>query len=199
LSWISSLVLFFCTTYVVLNLDWLWAVFGVTALSLYVLPIVSTKDPFRVVPWEMSLLLSSPIILHISEQSRTLSDNLLWWDDLASLAFAFSLSTIGFLITVELQMYTTVRMNRAFSVFFVFMFTLSVSGFWHLGEFLSDTFSDSTNLVSNEALMKGLLWAMIGGLLMGFVYYLYIGAMSKSRRESLGLMHLWEVGRWRSD
>lgn len=199
LSWIASLVLFFSTVYVVLQVDIMWAVFGITALSLYVLPVVTMRDPFRALPWEMTILLSSPIILHISEGSRALSDNIAWWDDFTSLAFAFSLATLGFLLTVEMHMYTEVRMNRPFSVFFVVMFTLAVSGFWQIGEYLSDVFFGSENLLSNEEVMKEFLWTAIGGLLMGFFYSLYMKAMSKSRGEVLGFIHFWEVPKWRRD
>ena len=194
LSWISSMVLFFSTVYVFLDFDLLWVVFGVTALSLYVLPIVTLKDPFKALPWEMTVLLSSPLLLHISEGSRLLSERLQWWDDLTSFAFALSLATIGFLLTIELHMYTDVRMNRPMSVFFVIMFTLSASGFWFLGEYISDEAIGTAHLVSNELVMRDLFWIMIGGVLMGLLYATYLRAMSDQRRKGFGLMHLWEVG-----
>ncbi len=193
LSWISSLVLFFCTVYVVVKVDILWAIFGVTALSLYVLPIITTRDLFKALPWEMTILLSAPVMLHISSGSQMMSEQFAWWDDLTSLAFAFSLSTIGFLLTIELNLYTGVRMNRAFSVFFVFMFTLSSSGFWMMGEYISDKLFGTAHLLSNEAVMRDFVWILIGGILMGFVYAAYIRTMSEKRLEVFGLIHLWEV------
>jgi hypothetical protein len=193
LSWISSLVLFFSTVYVVVKVDMLWIVFGVTALTLYVLPIVTTRNPFKALPWEMTILLSAPLLLHISEGSRVMSEEFAWWDDVTSLAFAFSLSTIGFLLTVELHMYTSVRMNRAFSVFFVLMFTLASSGLWVLGEYISDELFATANLVSNDSVMRELVWIMVGGIVMGFMYAAYIRAMPDRRLETLGFIHLWEV------
>src|SRR4030042_1498872 len=83
-SWVACTVLFFCTVYVILDTDVLWSAFGIAALSLYILPIVSKRDPFQALPWEMTLLLSSPIILHISEGSRALSESVGWWNDLTS-------------------------------------------------------------------------------------------------------------------
>lgn len=198
-SWVACAVLFFCTVYVVLKVDMLWSAFGVAALSLYLLPIVTTRDPFQALPWEMTLLLSSPIVLHLSEGSRALSGNIGWWDDLTGLSFAFSFATIGFLLTLELQMYTAVRMNRAFSVFFVVLFTMAVSGFWQVGEYLADVFADTDNLTSNSQVMKEFLWATVGGVVMGIVYGAYIKAMPESRREVLGLIHLWEVPGWGKD
>lgn len=185
--------MFFCTVYVVLDMDILWSAFGIAALSLYILPIASTRDPLQALPWEMTLLLASPIILHLSEGSRALSENIGWWDNLTSLSFAFSFATIGFLLTLELEMYTDVRMNRPFSMFFVIVFTIAVSGFWQVGEYLSDFFVDTSNILSNDQVMKEFLWVTFGGLVMALVYGAYIKAMPKSRREVLGLIHLWEV------
>lgn len=193
-SWISSLILFFSTVYMVLEFDFLWTVFGITALSLYILPIVTLRDPFKALPWEMTVLLAAPLLLRISEGSQLLSEELRWWDDLTSLAFAFSLSTIGFLLTIELHMYTDVRMNRPMSAFFVVMFTLSASGFWFLWEYLSDELLGTTHLTSNETVMRNLFWILVGGLIMGFLYAAYLKAMSGERRRTFGLIHLWEVG-----
>ena len=193
LSWISSLVLFFATVYSVLKFDIIWIGFGIFALSLYVLPIVTTRDPFKAIPWEITILLSSPMLLHISEGSQMMSNQFAWWDDLTSLAFAFSLATFGFLLTVELEMYTSVRMNRPFSVFFVVMFTLSEAGFWMLALYVGDLFFGTTNLLSNDDVMREFLWILIGGILMGFLYAAYIRAMSNRRSKTLGLIHVWEV------
>jgi hypothetical protein len=197
LSWISSMVLFFSTVYAVLRLDILWIAFGIAAISLYILPIISMRDPFRALPWEMTILLSAPMLLHISEGSRALMQHVAWWNDFTSVAFAFSLATIGFLLTVELQMYTSVKMNRPFAVFFVIMFTVAIAGFWQVGEFVADQISGTNHLGTNADVMKILVWSFAGGMIMGFVYDLYIRAMSESRRKTLGLIHLWEVTDWR--
>jgi len=196
LSWIASLVLFFATVYAVLKVDVLWVVFGVTAISLYVLPILSTRDPFRALPWEMALLLSVPMLLHISAGARSMNERFAWWDDLTSLAFAFSLATIGFLLTVELEIYTDVKMNRPFSVFFVVMFALGASGFWTVGEYIDHEVFGSNYLSSNADVMETLVWTLIGGILMGFVYSVYLRVMPKKRLSNFGFIHLYEVRKW---
>lgn len=197
LSWISSLVLFFSTVYVVLKVDVLWVVFGIAAICLYVLPIVTMRNPFRVLPWEMTVLLAAPLLLHISAGARSMNDRFAWWDDLTSLAFAMSLATIGFLLTIELEMYTNVRMNRPFAVFFVIMFTLGSSGFWEIGEYIDDEVFGSNYLKSNYDAMTTLLWASIGGILMGLFYALYLRVMPKKRLITFGFIHLYEVPKWR--
>ncbi len=192
LSWISSLVLFYSTVYLVLRLDVLWVVFGIVALSLYVLPIVTSRDPFRALPWEMTIVLSLPILLHVSEGSRALRETAVWWDDLTSLAFAFSTSTIGFLLTIELRMFTSVRMNRPFAIFFVIMFTLAISGFWQVGEYVGDVVFGTQSQATNGAVMGIMLWSLVGGIAMGIVYDVYLKSMSAKRMKALGLVSLWE-------
>ena len=197
LSWISGFLLFLSTAYTALNVDVLWVAFGVTALSLYILPIVAHKDPFKALPWEMTLLLAAPILLHISAESERLNESLTWWRDLTSLAFAFSLATIGFLLTVELQIFTSIRMNRPFAIFFVFMFTLAVAGFWQVGEFLGDKLWGTDYLGSNYEVMMDFVWTFIGGLAMGVIYYLYLRTMPKKRQETLEFTHIWEATSWK--
>ena len=192
LSWIASMVLFFATVYTVLKLDVLWAAFGIAAISLYVLPIISMRNPFRALPWEMTLLLAAPMLLHISSGSGVMLDHFESWH-ITDLAFAFSLATIGFLLTVELRMYTDVRMNRPFGMFFVVMFTMGISGFWQVIEYIGDIVNDTNNLVSNRHVMMSFVWVLIGGTLMGFVYDLYLKAMSEKRKRILGFIHLPEV------
>lgn len=192
LSWVASLVLFFATVYSLLKMDVLWVVFGIAALSLYMLPIVTMRSPFRALPWETTILLSAPMLLHLASKSRALNEHLHWWDDFTSLAFAFSIATLGFLLTIELQMYTSVRMNRPFAVFFVIMFTLAVSGFWQIGEFLGDRVYGTHYQGSNSDVMTTLVWNLIGGIVMGFAYDLYLRSMSEKRRTALGLIHLFE-------
>ena len=191
--------MFLATVYSLLQFDVLWVFFGVTALSLYMLPIVTLKDPFRALPWEMTLLLAAPMIIRIFTGSKIPNDSSSLWDDLNSLAFAFSISTIGFLLTVELQIYTSVRMNRAFAVFFVVVFTLAVGGFWQIGEFAGDRLYGTDYQGDNRDVMMVLAWNLIGGLIMGFVYDLYLRAMPEKRRTTLGFIHLYEVPKWKSD
>lgn len=188
------MVIFFSTVYVLLKLDILWVMFGIAALSLYVLPIVTTRNPFKALPWEMTILLASPMLLHISEGARLLRDEVQWWDDFASIAFAFSLSTIGFLLTVELHMYSDVRMNRPMSGFFVVMFTLSTSGLWFLMQYIGDELLGTMYLSSNDDVMRQLSWILAGGILMALLYAGYLKVLSDERRRSFGLYHLWEDG-----
>ena len=180
-----------------MNIDVLWVAFGIAALSLYILPVVATRDPFKALPWEMTLLLAGPLLLHISSGSERLNESVTWWRDLTSLAFAFSLATVGFLLTVELQIFTSIRMNRPFAIFFVVMFTLAVAGFWGVGEFLGDKIWGTGYLGSSYDVMMDFVWTLVGGIFMGIVYYLYLRAMPRRRREALAFMHMWEATTWK--
>ena len=193
MSWISSVLLLLLTFYAILKFDVVWAVLGLAALFLYALPIVTMRDPFKAPPWEITLILAAPMIIHYTGGSRALTENVAWWDDFASLALSLSLSTMGFLMTVELQMYTDVKMNRPFAVFFVVMFTLAAAGFMEVGLYIGDVIYGTHHQGSNSEVMNTLVWVLIGGILMGFFYTLYLRAMSDRRKRHLGFVHVWEV------
>jgi len=195
LSWIASLVLFFLSIYFAIRGDVLWTAYGITVLSLYVLPMMSKRSPFAALPWDMMILLVVPAVIHVAVGSAWLNGDPTWMDDIASLSFSLSMATIGMLLSVEIQMYTDVRMNSAFAVFFIVMFTLAVSGFWQVGIFLGDELYGTDNQGSNNDVMVSLSWSLVGGMLMAFVYYVYLKAMPEDRRRTLGFAHLWEVGR----
>lgn len=192
-SWACSLVLLALTIYAIYKFDVLWAVLGIASLALYLLPILSMLDPFKAIPWEITVILAAPMILHYSGSSQALTQNVGWWGDFSSLALAFSLSTIGFLMTVELQMYTNVRMNRPFAVVFVILFTLAAAGFWEVGLYLGDLHYGTHHQGTNEDVMMTLVWVLVGGILMGLFYTLYLRAMSVHRKKHLGFIHVWEV------
>lgn len=192
-SWASSVLLLLLTIYSVVKFDVMWVVLGIASLSLYVLPVVSLRDPFKAPPWEMTIILAAPMVLHYSAGSATLNEHVGWWTDFSSLALAMSLSTIGFLMTVELQMYTEVRMNRPFAAFFVIMFTLAAGGFWEIGLYVGDKVYGTHHQGTNADVMTTLVWVLLGGILMGLFYTVYLKAMSDRRKKHLGFIHVWEV------
>ncbi len=189
LSWVSGLVLLVAASYALLEFDVLWFIFGIIALTLYMLPIASTRDVFRVLPWEMVLLIVAPMVLHFTAGSEFLNAHFAWWNDFTSLAFAFSMATVGLVLVLELRIFTKVRMNRPFSVMFVVMFTLAVSGFWQVGLFLSDMILGVDKQGTNADAMTILVWNLVGGLLMGLVYDLYLKALPEERLKRLELAH----------
>lgn len=189
LSWTAGLAIFLATVYALLRFDVLWIIFGLASLILYVMPIVTTRDPFRALPWEMTLLVVAPIVLHFSAGSAFLTEHVDWWGSFTSLAFAFGVATIGLLLALELRMYTSVRMNRSFSIFFVVMFTMGVSGFWQVGIFFGDLYYSTNHQGTNADAMTILVWNFIGGLIMGLFLDLYLRAMPGKRLETLGIMH----------
>ena len=197
LSWIAGIVLLIATSYALMKFDVLWVIFGVVALTLYMLPIASTRDVFRVLPWEMVLLVVAPMVLHFGAESEFLTAHLAWWDDFTSLAFAFSTATLGLILVLELRMFSKVRMNRPFSVLFVVMFTLAVSGFWQIGLFMSDMFLSTQGQGTNGEVMTVLVWNLLGGLVMGFVHDLYLKALPEERLKTFEIAHphLWGSGK----
>jgi hypothetical protein len=79
------------------------------------------------------------------------------------------------------------------------MFTMGISGLWQVGEYIGDIVNDTHNLVGNRQVMMSFVWVLVGGMLMGFVYDLYLKAMSENRKRILGFIRIGEVPKWKKD
>ena len=112
------------------------------------------------------------------------------------MAMGLFLGFVAFIFTTSVKEEKP-RVVALVLVFFVVIFTMAVSGFWQVGEYVSDVVFETENISSNAQVMREFVWVTIGGFVMGFAYGAYIKAMPKSRREVLGLIHFWEVPGWK--
>jgi hypothetical protein len=194
LSWAFGIIIFASFLIAVDFLNALWVFLGSVALAIYILPVLRFRDPFHAPPWEMALLLSLPAMLYVSRGSKTFADLGDFWRDVTSIANSFGLATLGFLIMAELEMYSSLRTNRAFSGMFVFLFTMAVGGFSMVSVFISDhinypelvTTAFCPSIGDNYDVMMFFLYTGIGGALMGIVYPLYVKTLSHRKKMFRG-------------
>lgn len=188
-SWAFGVVLLGSFIIALIYLNAIWVFLGAVALFIYLLPPLRFRDPFRVPPWELALLISLPEMLYVSRGSRTLADLGDVWRDITSLTNSFGLATLGFLIMAEIEMYTSLRTNRAFSGLFVLLFTMSVAGFSMVAVFISDlvnypdlvTRTFSPSIGTDYDVMMFFLYTAVGGALMGVIYPLYSKYLTSKR------------------
>lgn len=190
LSWAFGFVLFVSFLIAMSYLNALWVFLGAVALSIYIFPVLRFKDAFHAPPWELALLLSLPAMLYVSRGSKTFADIGDFWRDVTSIANSFGLATLGFLIMAELEMYSSLRTNRAFAGLFVFLFTMAVGGFSMTAVFVSDqinypelvTSNFSPSIGNNYDVMMFFLFTGIVGAIMGIIYPLYAKTLSHRKR-----------------
>ena len=185
-SWAMAVALLFVSVKLSLDFQAIWMFFGFLAIVLYVTPMLRFRNPFKVPPWEIVLLILVPAVIHVSQGDQPLGSYTGVWRDIYAIAISLGLATLGFLMMAELEMYTVLKVNRAFAGLFVVIFTMAVAGVSMVVVFLADKLYDQESLSTNGVVMGFFIYTFVVGIVMAIAYDVYTKAMPERRRKSLG-------------
>jgi len=185
-SWSLTLILLAVMIHVSLDLQAIWIFFGVLAITLYVTPMLRFRTPFKVPPWEIVLLMLVPAAIHVSQGDQPLGSYTGLWRDVYAIAVSLGLATLGFLMVAELEMYTSLDMNRPFAALFVVMFTMAVAGVSMVVVYIADKLYNQESLSTNGVVMGFFIYTFMVGIIMAVAYDLYTEVMPERRAKSLG-------------
>ncbi|WP_259517706.1 hypothetical protein [Halanaeroarchaeum sp. HSR-CO] len=173
----------------VLDTDWVWVVISAFVVVLAALPAVIYRSARVMVPWEVLLLATLPML------ARSLAGP----GTLGQVAAYLSVAAVALIIAVELDVFTAVRMTTSFAVVFVVIATMATAGSWAVVQWLSDIYLGTTFIYPtsppvgpavDEAALESLMWdfvaATAAGLLGGLVFALYFRERSDTRLTPLG-------------
>lgn len=131
---------------------------------LALVPVVAFRDPRAMLPWQLLLLASLPVLGAVFASPWLTSGPVTY----------FAVATIALVVAVELHVFTPVQMTPGFAVLFVVVTTMAVAGVWAVGRWLADLYL-GTELV----LVSGLTDTQIETRLMWeFVYSAVAGAVA---------------------
>jgi hypothetical protein len=185
-SWTMAIALLLLSIKISLSLQAIWIFFGVVAVALYITPVLRFRNPFKVPPWEVVLLMLVPAAIHVSQGSQPLGSYSGIWRDIYAIAISLGLATLGFLIIAELEMYTSLRVNRAFAGLFLVIFTMAVAGVSMVVVYFADMLYEQESLATNGVVMGFFIYTFAVGIIMAVIYDLYTVAMPERRRRALG-------------
>ncbi len=178
-SWLLVGVLGLVFIESVLDFDRLWILFVVVTGLIVLIPPIAYRDWRIMLPWEVLTLALLPILVRG-----------LFGGELGTFAYYLSIAGLALIVTVELHMFTKVRMTHWFAVVFVVMTTLASAAAWAIirwnsdrllgTEFLSDAAMTSTE--ANAALMVEFIWVTVAGFVAGILFDAYF----KRRGKRLG-------------
>lgn len=162
-----------------IEFDRLWILFITVTGAIVLVPPIAHRDWRVMLPWEVLVLALAPILVRG-----------LFGGELGIFAYYFSVAGLALVVTVELHMFTTMRMTHWFAVVFVVMTTLASAGVWAVArwsadrllgtEFLSSP--TTTTDAANAALMTEFLWVALAGVAAGVLFDAYF----KRRGRRLG-------------
>ncbi|MFB6189101.1 MAG: hypothetical protein ABEI57_04385 [Halapricum sp.] len=150
----------------------LWAVFAFALAVLLVIPPIALARPRAMIPWEVTLLATIPVIAH------SLTIHPLYGQVTTNL----SIAAIALIVAVELHVFTPVRMNVTFAVLFVVITTLAMAGLWAILRWTSDVTLGTTFILDpaltepqrEHQLMIEFVASTVAGIFAGIVFEYYV-------------------------
>jgi hypothetical protein len=158
----------------------LWAAFAAGLAVLALLPPLSYRSVTAMLPWEMLLLATLPVVGRAFATVRVTGN----------LSTYLSVAAIALIIAVELQLFTSVRMTPRFAVVFVGVATMGAAGVWAVVRWTADQLLGTAFILvptlSEHAIEEALMWefvaSTIAGIGAGVVFAVYVRRQIGTRR-----------------
>lgn len=174
-SWVIIAVYVLVLVESLLSRDVAWSLFTAIVIGIILLPASSRRSPLVMLPWEVLLLGSFPIIVRAVEVSAITN----------TFATYLSIATLALIVTVEVHVLSQVRVTHWFAIGFVGLGTLAVAGAWAVVRWNMDLLLGTSLLTTNEALMVEFLWVLGAGLVAGVLFDLYFRHRTRRLRRTL--------------
>ena len=150
----------------------LWAVFAATVTTLAVLPPILLFHRYAMLPWEIILLASLPVVGRLFATVPVTGN----------LASYLSVAAIALIVAVELHVFTPVRMTPRFAVIFVVVTTMAAAGGWAVLRWGSDSLLGTTFILdpalTEHAIEEALMWEFVAstaaGVGAGLLFAFYV-------------------------
>lgn len=173
LSWLLTLSIVAVLIESALDFDILWILFSSLMTFVIILPALVYREHHIMLPWEVLLIGSIPVIVRTLEIS-ILANQIATYTAMAALAL---------IIAVELHIFTEIDFNHSFAVLFTVISTLALVGIWSVIQYLLDLYMSTSFLTTNEALMRDFLNATVAGVFAGVLFDTYFRRRDRQFRK----------------
>lgn len=165
-----------------LDRDLQWVIFTGVLIAIVLVPPASQRAPVVMLPWELLVLTSLPVVSRALEISQLAND----------FATFLSIAALALIVTVELHVLSRVRVTHWFAVVVVMLATLAIAGAWAIVRWTLDRYRGTEFIphpydpdLANEALMIEFFWVLVAGLVAGVLFDLYFRRRAGRLRRSL--------------
>lgn len=153
-----------------------WAGFGAAVAVVAVVPALARRDPSAMLPWEVLFIAALPFLGRTLVVGETVGGMTFTGRVLTYVAVA----AVALIIAIELDVFTSVRMNQTFALVFVVVATMAAAGIWAVVRWLSDILLETAFLydgrpevVIEEMLMWDFVAATAAGVFGGVLFEYY--------------------------
>jgi hypothetical protein len=154
--------------------DFLSMVLVAAITAVVVAPAVTAGDPLVIPPWEVLGLALLPILV------RTLLGG-----ELGTFATYLAIAAFALIVTVELQMFTTLRVTHWFAIVFVVLATMATAAAWTVLRWNADRLLGTGFLTTNEALMVEWMYVTLAGIAAGVIFDAYFRRRGTRLRRAI--------------
>jgi hypothetical protein len=178
-AWAMAAVLAGAFVESLLGLDLLPMALVAAIAAVVVAPAVAARDPRVMLPWEVLGLALLPVLVRV-----------LFGGELGTFATYLAIAAFALIITVELHMFTALRVTHWFAVLFVVLTTMATAAAWTVLRWNADRLLGTGFLTTNEALMIEWIYVTLAGLAAGVLFDAYF-----RRRGARLRRRIWRVVR----
>jgi hypothetical protein len=142
------------------------AFFPLALAVLAVVPPVVLRTPLAMLPWEVLALGALPVLAELLLSGRTI----LGFTLTGRVSTYLAVAAVALIVAVELDVFTSVRMNHAFAVLFTVVTTMAAAGVWAVLQWLSDTYLGTRLLLDGrppEVVETALMWDFVAATAVG--------------------------------
>ncbi|MGQ3327967.1 MULTISPECIES: hypothetical protein [Halorubrum] len=145
-----------------LGFDFLPMVLVAAITAVVVAPAVAARDPRVMLPWEVLGLALLPVLVRA-----------LLGGELGTFSTYLAIAAFALIVTVELHMFTSLRVTHWFAVLFVVLTTMATAAAWTVLRWNADRLLGTSFLTTNEALMIEWIYVTLAGLAAGVLFDAY--------------------------
>lgn len=174
MSWALVVVLAGVFLEAAVSVDLLWVVFVAATGVVVLIPPVAYRDWQVMLPWELLVVALGPILVRG-----------LFGGELGTFATYLAIAALALLVTVELHMFSELRVTHWFAIVFVTMTTMASAGAWTAVRWTMDRTLGTTFLTTNEALMYEWISVTLAGFVAGVLFDAYFKRRGRRLRRRI--------------
>lgn len=171
LGWLVIVLLAGLAIWQGFNGSYRWLSLTGMAIILMVLPTVTLRDPYAMPPWELLVMVAIPV------GDAALLDGTV----ISPIAVYLAVAAVALIVAVDVHTFTSVRMNRTFTIILVVIATLAIGATWNIAQWVVDMtlgtaylVGDRTQDAANHAMMIDFLYAATAGSVAGMLFTRYL-------------------------
>ncbi|TKX56834.1 hypothetical protein EXE43_12820 [Halorubrum sp. SS5] len=157
-----------------LDYDLLSAVIVVGLGAVVLAPTVAARDWRAMLPAELVGLALLPVLVRA-----------VFGGELGTFATYVAIAALALVVTVDLHMFTSLRVTHWFAVVFVVMATLATAAVWTVLRWNLDLRGGTAYLTTNDALMIEWLYVTLAGLAAGLLFDGYFRGRGRRLRRAI--------------